>query len=125
MSKENKQLSKSFYGLKIGGKIRVFSKTKEIQGKNKKKYTITDYWFNVSEKNDDNTYFNRSMNLIFSKDADKPLNNSVVIIHEANFMITGEGDYRKISMYVKSWSEPVEDEPTNDFVPAPDEAPFK
>lgn len=94
------------YGLKVNGTIRVFSKTKEVQGTNKKKYSITDFWFNVSEKNEDGTYFNKSMNLIFSKDADKPLNNQVIQIDEASFMITGDGDYRRISLYVKSWSEP-------------------
>jgi hypothetical protein len=53
------------YGLTVNGNIRVFRKDKQITGKNKKSYDITDVWSNVSEKNEDETYFNRSMNLNF------------------------------------------------------------
>jgi len=97
------------YGLHVHGKIRVFRKDKEIQGNNKKTFTINDVWFNVSEQNEDGSYFNKSMNLIFKKGLDLPENNSVIVIGEAFPLITGNGDYRKIALYVGSW-EVAQDE---------------
>lgn len=91
------------YGLTIMGNIRVFRKDKTIQGRNKKTYDITDVWFNVSEKNEDGSFFNKSMNLIFKRGLEKPENNQVINIVSAFPMITGEGDYRKIALYVESW----------------------
>lgn len=94
------------YGLTVFGNIRVFTKTKEIQAQgSKKKYTITDVWFNVSEKEEDDSYFNRSMNLIFKKGSFIPNNNTVINILSAFPMITGNGDYRKIALYVEEWKE--------------------
>ena len=61
-------MSETKYGVNVGGKVRVFVKEKEIKGKNKKTYTVTDVWFNVSELEEDGkTYFNKSMNLIFKR----------------------------------------------------------
>jgi hypothetical protein len=94
------------YGLTVMGNIRVFRKDKEIQGNGKKKFTVTDVWFNVSEKEENGDWFNQSMNLIFKKDTPKPENNQVITINSAFPMITGNGNYRKISLYVESW-EPV------------------
>lgn len=92
------------YGLSVTGKIRVFRKDKEIQAKNsKKKYDIKDVWFNVSEKEEDGTYFNRSMNLLFSKNAGVPENNSVIIINNSFPVITGNDKYRKIALMVTDW----------------------
>jgi hypothetical protein len=91
------------YGLTINGNIRVFRKDKQIEGANKKKYDITDVWFNVSEKNADETYYNQSMNLIFKRGADKPENNQVINIISAFPMITGNGNYRKIALFVEDW----------------------
>lgn len=91
------------YGLQVVGKIRVFRKDKEIKGKGKKSFTITDVWFNVSEQEEDGSYFNKAMNLIFKRDTEKPENNSVIEIYEAYPMITGDGDYRRISIYVAAW----------------------
>jgi hypothetical protein len=91
------------YGLLVMGKVRVFRKDKTIQGQNKKKYEVTDVWFNVSEKEEDGTYFNKSMNMIFKKGIDKPENNRVIQVQEAFPMITGNGDYRRISLYVGAW----------------------
>jgi hypothetical protein len=96
------------YGLSVMGNIRVFRKDKEIQGNGKKKFTVTDVWFNVSEKEEDGSYFNRSMNLIFKKDAEKPENNQVITINSAFPMITGSGNYRKISLYVEDWQPAAE-----------------
>ena len=53
------------YGLIQMGVIRGFRKDKQIQGRGKKTFTISDVWYNVSEKEEDGTYFNRSVNLIF------------------------------------------------------------
>jgi hypothetical protein len=96
------------YGLSVMGNIRVFRKDKEIQGNGKKKFTVTDVWFNVSEKEENGDYFNRSMNLIFKKDAPRPENNQVITINSAFPMITGNGNYRKISLYVEDWQPAAE-----------------
>lgn len=93
------------YGLTLQGNIRVFRKDKTIQGNNKKTYDIHDVWFNVSEKEEDGTYFNRSINLIFKRGLDLPENNQIIHIDSAFPMITGNGDYRKIVFYVESWGE--------------------
>lgn len=98
-------MSKVKYGLNVEGKIRVFRKDKEIEGNNKKKFTITDVWFNVSEKEEDDSWFNKSMNMIFAKDIEKPENNTVIIVKDAFFIITGNGKYRKIALFVKEWEE--------------------
>jgi hypothetical protein len=93
----------SKYGLAVTGKIRVFAKDKEVKGKGKKKYTITDVWFNVSEQEEDGSYFNRSMNLIFKKEMEKPTNNSLIEL-EGFPIITGNDDYRKIALFVNGWN---------------------
>lgn len=95
------------YGLNVFGNIRVFRKDKIIQGNGKKTFEVTDIWFNVSEKEQDGTYYNKSMNLLFKKGLDKPTNNQVIKIIEAFPIITGDGDYRRIALMVGQW-EPVE-----------------
>jgi hypothetical protein len=98
----------SNYGLSVMGNIRVFSKTKELKDKNSKKtYEITDVWFNVSEKNDDGSYLNKSMNLIFKRGVERPENNTVINIISAYPIITGTGDYARIALFVQEL-EPVE-----------------
>ena len=92
------------YGLNVVGNIRVFRKDKDIKGKNKKTFTVTDVWFNVSEKEENGDYFNRSMNLVFGRDAERPENNRVITIYDSFPMITGNGDYRKIALFVKEWA---------------------
>lgn len=92
------------YGLFLMGNIRVFRKDKEVQGANKKKYNITDVWFNTSEKEEDGSYFNLSTNLIFKKGLDLPENNTVIRINEARPMITGNGKWRRIVYYVSDWA---------------------
>ena len=92
------------YGLNILGTIRVFRKDKEIQGKGKKTFNVTDVWFNVSEKEEDGSYFNKSMNLLFKKGLDYPENNTVIQL--TGFpVITGTGDYRRIAFMVTDWKE--------------------
>lgn len=100
-------MTKKQYGLTILGAIRVFRKDKIVTGKNKKEYEINDVWFNVSEKEDDGSYFNKSMNLIFKKGLELPTNNTVIEL--SGFpVITGNGDYRKIAILVQDWKEILE-----------------
>lgn len=95
---------KKQYGLTLSGVVRVFRKDKEIEDKKKKvKFTVRDVWFNVSEREEDGTWFNRSVNLIFPRGIEPPQNNSVIEIIEATPLITGSGDYRKIAFFVKGW----------------------
>lgn len=96
--------SKADYGLKLTGVVRVFRKDKEIEDPVKKvKFTVTDVWFNVSEKDEYGNWFNVSTNLIFKRDIEPPLNNRVIQIVDANPMITGTGKYRRMVYYVKEW----------------------
>lgn len=95
----------SNYGLSVMGNIRVFAKTKELEDKkSKKKYDIKDVWFNVSEKNDDGSYLNKSMNLIFKRGAVTPENNQVINIISAFPIITGQGNYARIALFVQEWA---------------------
>lgn len=91
------------YGLTLFGTIRVFRKDKDIDGKNGKVFTVTDVWFNVSEKDENGEWFNISTNLIFPRRAELPENNTVIEIKEAYPMVTGSGKYRKMVFYVKEW----------------------
>lgn len=93
----------SDYGLQVVGKIRVFRKDKDIKGNNNKTFTVTDVWFNVSEKEQNGDWFNRSMNMIFPRNSEKPENNRIINVYKSNPMITGNGDYRKISLFVEQW----------------------
>lgn len=107
------------YGLNIEGNVRVFRKDKEIKN-GKKTFIVTDVWFNVSEKEEDGTFFNKSMNLIFKKGLDKPQNNEVITLR-AFPVITGEGKYRKIALMVMDWLPYVEGvSNTPDFEPVDD-----
>lgn len=97
-------MSKEQYGLNILGKIRVFRKDKTIQGNGKKTFAITDVWFNVSEQEEDGSYFNKSTNLLFKKGLDYPENNTVIQL--TGFpVITGSGEYRRIAYMVTDWKE--------------------
>lgn len=91
------------YGLRVNGVVRVFRQDKEIQGKGKKKFTVTDVWFNVSEREENGDYFNKSMNLLFRKGLDLPLHNTTIEIVDAFPVITGEGKWRKIALMVMDW----------------------
>lgn len=95
---------KTQYGLTLTGTIRVFRKDKEIKGNGKKVFTVTDVWFNTSEKEENGNYFNLSTNLIFNKDLPKPENNTIINITEAFPIITGSGKFRKVAYYVKDYT---------------------
>ena len=92
------------YGLTVEGVVRVFSKEKTIEGKNKKKFTITDVWFNVSEREEDGNYFNKPMNLVFKRGLYYPNNNTVIKL-KGFPVIRGNGDYRQIAILVQEWEE--------------------
>lgn len=95
---------KADYGLKLTGVVRVFRKDKDIEDKKKKvKFTVSDVWFNTSEKDEEGNWFNISTNLIFKRGIEPPLNNSVIEIIEAFPMINGKGQYKKVVYYVKGW----------------------
>ena len=92
------------YGLQLVGNVRVFRKDREVQNpETMAKYKVSNLWFNVSQKLNDGTYDNVSMNLIFPKDQPKPDNNTIITITEAFPMISGQGQYKRIVFYVKSW----------------------
>lgn len=90
------------YGLQTLGRVRVFKKGKVVKGKNKKSYVITDVWYNVSEKEEDGTYFNQSQNLLFKRGLDLPENNRTIEL-SAFPVITGNGKWRKIALMVTDW----------------------
>jgi hypothetical protein len=92
------------YGLSVMGNIRVFRKDKEITGKGRKTFTVSDVWINISEKEDNGGYYNKSMNLIFKRDAERPENNTVINIVSAFPIITGDGNYRRIALFVEEWT---------------------
>jgi|SRR5690625_5184182 len=91
------------YGLTLSGNIRVFRKDKEITGNGKKTFTIQDVWFNVSEKEDDGGYINKSCNLLFGRDVEKPQNNTIIHIKEAFPVLTGTGKWQRIAYFVKEF----------------------
>jgi hypothetical protein len=99
------------YGLSVMGNIRVFRKDKEITGKGRKTFTVSDVWINISEKEVNGGYYNKSMNLIFKRDAERPENNTVINIVSAFPIITGDGNYRRIALFVEAW-ETVENQVT-------------
>ena len=91
------------YGMKFYGTVRVFRKDKEVQAAgSKKKYDISDLWVNVSEKNEDGSYFNKSMPLIIKRGLALPENNTVIEV--AGFpVVTGTGTYRRVAIMVTDW----------------------
>ena len=102
------------YGMKFYGTVRVFSKYKEVQAvTSKKKYGVTDLWVNVSEKNEDGSYFNKAMPLIIKRGLPLPENNT--LIDFAGFPmisgnVKGDKDYRRIVLYVEEWTMTPEGE---------------
>lgn len=96
-------MNKVRYGLRVHGVVRVFRQDKEIKGKGKKTFTVTNVWFNVSERDDNGEYFNKPMTLLFRKGLDLPPHNTIIEIVDAFPVITGEGDWRKIALMVMDW----------------------
>ena len=94
--------NKQDYGLKLTGVVRVFRKDKQINS-NGNSFTISDVWFNTSQKDEQGNYDNVSTNLFFKRGMEPPINNSIIEIIEAFPMINGKGQYKKTVYYVKGW----------------------
>ena len=109
------------YGMKFYGTVRVFRKDKEVQAAgSKKKYDISDLWVNVSEKNEDGSYFNKSMPLIFKRGLALPENNTVIDFSGFPMIsgnVKGFNDYRRIVLYVEDWKATEPDDVTPDQRP--------
>jgi len=86
------------FGITTQGKVLVFSKEKQI-----KDFTITDYWFTVGKKDDQGNWENKSMNLVFRKDDDKPDHNEEIVIEDGFFILKGKGSYQQIAIMVMEW----------------------
>lgn len=95
-------------GLQAFGIIRVFQKTKKVKVKGKN-VEITDFWTNVSRKDENGEYINKSIGVFFGKDAEKPEENGLIDVTEAWFFITGNEGYERISLFISEW-EAVEEE---------------
>ena len=102
------------YGMKFYGTVRVFIKDKEVQvAGSKKKYVISDLWVNVSEKNEDGSYFNKSMPVIIKRGLSLPENNTVIDFAGFPMIsgnVKGDKDYRRIVLYVEEWTVTPEGE---------------
>lgn len=94
------------YGMKFYGTVRIFRKDKQVTGQGKKTYDITDLWVNVSEKNEDGSYFNKSMNVIIKRGLELPENNTLIDFSGFPMIsgnVKGDQDYRRIVLYVDDW----------------------
>lgn len=102
MTRRKRQAVKEPYGLKVQGNIRIFRKDKvvEVQGKD---IEFSDLWFNVSTKISDDEYENKSMKVIINKEFEMPDNNTIIKITDAWFMLSGQGEYQRITLYVNEW----------------------
>lgn len=100
-----KEEPKPSFGLKPTGTIRCFSKERTVTGTDKKKteYDITDYWFNVSRKEENGEYVNKSVKILFKKDAETPENNSTIVVTDAFFTVHGNGEYARIALFILAW----------------------
>ena len=115
------------YGMKFYGTVRVFRKDKEVQATgSKKKYDISDLWVNVSEKNDDGSYFNKSMPLIIKRGLKLPENNTLIDFSGFPMIsgnVKGDKDYRRIVLYVEDW-KPTDPFTSESFDISDDDLPF-
>lgn len=86
------------YGLKSVGVIRIFSKTKDVKG-----FEITDFWTNISRKNEKGEWINSPLKVYFGKDSEVPEHNNLIGIEDSNIFLSGKGDYKQIALFVKEW----------------------
>ena len=97
--KRNTEDKKNNYGLTVSGKIRVFSRVREV-----KKYQFTDYTITISKKNaETGEYTNLYLPVFFGRDAEKPENNSVIDITSSRLFVSGNAGYEKIGLFVETW----------------------
>lgn len=93
------------YGITLSGITRIFSKTKEFKS-GKKTYSITDYWCNVSEKQEDGSYISKSISLMFPRKMAEvgavPKSNTTISFN-AFPVLTGENQYTRVAYMVTDW----------------------
>lgn len=95
---KKKEENKVNYGLKSVGVIRIFSKEKEIKG-----YSITDYWTNISRRDENGDWINSPLKVYFGKDAEVPEHNSLIGIEDSNLFLSGKGNFKQIALFVREW----------------------
>lgn len=97
------------YGLKIFGIVRLFANEMNIKKGNNKGDTFMSYSIGVSRKDEEGEYTNLYMPVYFAKDLEKPEETGLIDITDSFFMVSGNGDYTKIALYVRDY-ETVEEE---------------
>lgn len=103
--KRKEEIIKAKFGLSPVGSIRLFSKERTVTGTDKKKteYNITDYWFNVSRKEENDEYTNISVKVLFKKDAETPENNNTILVKDGFFTVHGQDKYARIALFILDW----------------------
>lgn len=92
-------------GLQAFGVIRLFVKYKVIRVKGNK-FEVTDYWTNISKKNDEtDAWINKSFPVYFRKESKKPLESGLIDVLDAWFFLGGNEGYEKISLFINEWVE--------------------
>lgn len=104
-AEKKKEEPKAKFGLAPVGSIRLFSKERTVTGTDKKKteYEITDFWFNVSRKEENEEYTNVSVKVLFKKDAETPENNNTIVVKDAFFTVHGKDKYARIALFILDW----------------------
>lgn len=92
-----KEENKLDYGIVVTGNYRIFSKNKQVKG-----YDITDYWVSFGLKNEDGDWTNRSMQVYFGKDADRPEHNSLISFMGRMFL-AGNEKFNQVAIFIEEW----------------------
>ena len=90
------------YGNDFSGTLRIFSKEKSVVLKDKKKATITDFWFNFSREVGEKQWDNASLKVLFDKELETPESNTVITF-KGFITMTGTGDYTRVAAFIKEW----------------------
>lgn len=98
-------MTKIKVGLQTFGVIRLFVKDKTIRVKGNK-FEVTDYWTNISKKNDEkDVWINKSFPVKFGREAKKPLESGLIDVLDAWFFLSGNEGYEKITLFINEWVE--------------------
>lgn len=95
------------YGLDFQGVVRVFAKSKGVEIKGKT-VAITDYWLNLSRKDENDEYENVSLKLLFKKDDETPENNQLIQV-KGFLTMSGKGDYIRPALMITEWDYAEQD----------------
>lgn len=106
-------------GLDLKGTVRVFTKSKEVVLKSKKKVNITDVWTNMSYKVADDEYLQAPLKLTFGRDARIPKHNTDIEV-EGFLTVSGNPGYERLAMFVQSWKEVGKEDPETEEVESAD-----